>query len=92
MNKTELVAAVAEKAGLKKEDAAKAVNAVFEAISDALIEGEKVQLVGFGSFQVKERAEKQAKNPRTGEKITVPATKRPSFTAGKVLKDAVASK
>ena len=90
MNKTELVAAVAEKANLTKEQAANAVNAVFGSISDALVEGEKVQLVGFGSFQVKERKAKQAKNPRTGEKITVPATKRPAFAAGKGLKDAVA--
>lgn len=90
MNKTELVAAVAEKANLTKDQAAAAVNAVFGSITDALVEGEKVQLIGFGSFQVKERQAKQAKNPRTGEKIVVPATKRPSFTAGRGLKDAVA--
>ena len=91
MNKTELVAAVAAKAGLTKEQAANAVNAVFGSMSEALTKGDKIQLVGFGTFAVKYRKEKQSKNPQTGEKITVPATSRPSFTAGKTLKEAVAA-
>lgn len=91
MNKTELVAAVAAKSGLTKEQAANAVNAVFGTMSEALASGDKIQLVGFGTFAAKFRNEKQSKNPQTGEKITVPATYRPSFTAGKALKEAVAA-
>ncbi len=91
MNKTELVAAVAAKAGLTKEQAANAVSAVFGTMSETLTKGDKIQLVGFGTFAVKYRKEKQSKNPQTGEKITVPATYRPSFTAGKTLKEAVAA-
>ncbi len=90
MNKTELVAAVAAKAGLTKEQAANAVNAVFGTMSDTLAKGGKIQLVGFGTFAVKYRKEKQSKNPQTGEKIKVPATWRPSFSAGKTLKETVA--
>ena len=90
MNKTELVAAVAAKAGLTKEQAANAVNAVFGSMSEALTKGDKIQLVGFGTFAVKYRKEKQSKNPQTGAKITVPATYRPSFAAGKALKEVVA--
>ncbi len=92
MNKTELVNAVAEKADFSKKDAEKAVAAVIESITDALTQGEKIQLVGFGTFEVRERAEKQGRNPRTGEAMTVPASKLPAFKAGKALKDAVAQK
>lgn len=90
MNKTELVACVAEKAGLSKKDAEKAVNAVFESITDSLKAGDKVALVGFGTFDVKERAERMCKNPRTGESVVSPAARVPGFKAGKGLKDAVA--
>ena len=90
MNKTELTAKVAEKTGLTKEQSANAVNAVFASMTDALAQGDKIQLVGFGTFAVKYRAEKESKNPRTGEKIKVPATYRPAFSAGKSLKETVA--
>ena len=89
MNKTELIAAVAEKADLSKKDAEAAITAAVEAITGALIEGEKVQLVGFGSFEVKERAERTGRNPKTNEPIVIPAGKMPVFKAGKVLKDAI---
>ena len=89
MNKTELIAAVAEKADLSKKDAEAAITAAVEAITGALIEGEKVQLVGFGSFEVKVRAERLGRNPKTKEEIEIPATRVPVFKAGKVLKDAV---
>ena len=89
MNKTELIAAVAEKADLSKKDAEAAITAAVEAITGALIEGEKVQLVGFGSFEVKTRAARVGRNPKTGENIPIPATKIPAFKAGKALKDAV---
>ena len=90
MNKTELIAAVAEKTDLSKKDAAAAVSAVLGAITDALKAGDKIQLVGFGTFEVRNRAAKQGRNPRTGETMTVPASKVPAFKAGKALKDAVA--
>lgn len=90
MNKTELIAAVAEKSGLSKKDADAAVAAVFGAVTDALAAGDKIQLVGFGTFEVRARAAKQARNPRTGETMTVPATKVPAFKAGKALKEVVA--
>ena len=90
MNKTELIAAVAEKTDLSKKDADAAVSAVLGAITDALKAGDKVQLVGFGTFEVRNRAAKQGRNPRTGETMTVPASKVPAFKAGKALKDAVA--
>ncbi|MBQ7962873.1 MAG: HU family DNA-binding protein [Clostridia bacterium] len=90
MKKTDLVAAVAAKAELSKKDAEAAVNAVVAAVSEALANGDSVQLVGFGTFDVRERAEKQCRNPRTGETMTVAATKVPAFKAGKALKDAVA--
>ena len=90
MNKTELIAAVAEKTDLSKKDADAAVSAVLGAITDALIAGDKIQLVGFGTFEVRNRAAKQGRNPRTGETMTVPASKVPAFKAGKALKDAVA--
>lgn len=89
MNKTELVAAVAEKAGLSKKDADAAVAAVVASVTDALAKGEKVQLIGFGTFETRARAAKQARNPRTGETMTVPATKVPAFKAGAALKEAV---
>ena len=89
MNKTELITAVAEKAGLSKKDADKAIAAFIDSVTDALKAGDKVQLVGFGTFEVRERAEKQARNPRTGETITVAATKVPAFKAGAALKDKV---
>ena len=88
MNKTELINAVAAN-GLSKKDAEVAVKAVLDSITDALKNGEKVQLIGFGTFEVRERAEKEARNPRTGETIKVPAAKVPAFKAGQALKDAV---
>ena len=90
MNKTELIAAVAEKTDLSKKDADAAVSAVLGAITDALKAGDKIPLVGFGTFEVRNRAAKQGRNPRTGETMTVPASKVPAFKAGKALKDAVA--
>ena len=90
MNKTELIATVAEKAELSKKDSEKAVNAVFEAITESLKAGDKVALVGFGTFDVKERAERTGKNPRTGEPVVIAATRVPGFKAGKGLTDAVA--
>lgn len=90
MNKTELIAAVAEKTDLSKKDADAAVSAVLGAITDALKAGDKIQLVGFGTFEVRNRVAKQGRNPRTGETMTVPASKVPAFKAGKALKDAVA--
>lgn len=90
MNKTELIAAVAEKTDLSKKDADAAVSAALGAITDALKAGDKIQLVGFGTFEVRNRAAKQGRNPRTGETMTVPASKVPAFKAGKALKDAVA--
>lgn len=89
MNKTDLVNAVAENTGFTKKDAEKAVAAVINGITDALKAGDKVQLVGFGTFEVRQRAEKQGHNPRTGEAMVVPASKLPAFKAGKALKDAV---
>lgn len=90
MNKTELIAAAAEKAGLSKKDTEKVVNATFDAITEALAQGDKVQLVGFGAFEVKERGERIGRNPQTKEEIKIPASKAPVFKAGKALKDAVA--
>lgn len=89
MNKTELIAAVAEKAELSKKDAEAAVSAAIETITAALTQDEKVQLVGFGSFEVKARAERVGRNPKTKETIQIPASKTPVFKAGKALKDAV---
>ena len=88
MNKTEFIAAVAAKEGLEKKTAEKAVNAVIAC--DALAAGDKIQIAGFGTFEVRERAAKTARNPRTGETIDVPACKVPAFKAGKGLKDKVA--
>ena len=89
MNKTEFINAVAAKEGIEKKCAEKAVNAVFATIADQLAKGEKIQLVGFGTFEVRERAEKQGRHPRTGEVMTVPASKVPAFKAGAALKNAV---
>ena len=89
MNKNELVASVAEKAGLTKKDAEKAVLAFFSSIEEALVAGEKIQLIGFGTFEVKERPARTGRNPRTNETIQIPASKNPAFKAGKALKDAV---
>ena len=89
MNKTELISAVADKAGLSKKDSEKAVNAVVDAITEALKSGDKVQLIGFGSFEVKERAERIGRNPRPKEAIKIPAAKIPQFKAGKAFKDAI---
>ena len=89
MNKTELIAAVAEKADLSKKDAEAAVTAAIDAITAALQEGEKVQLVGFGSFEVKKRAARIGRNPKTKETIEIPASVVPVFKAGKALKDSV---
>lgn len=89
MNKTELVAAVAEKTGMSKKDSEKAVNAAFDSITEALVAGEKVQLVGFGAFEVKERNARVGRNPKTKETIEIPASVVPVFKAGKALKDAV---
>mgnify|MGYP005794412127 CR=1 FL=1 len=89
MTKVELIAAVAEKAGLSKKDADKAVNATIEAITEGLKNDGKVQLVGFGTFEVRERAAREGKNPATGEKISIAASKVPAFKAGKSLKDYV---
>ena len=90
MNKTELIAEVAEKAELSKEDAEAAVSAAIDVITEALRKGDKVQLVGFGSFEVKSRADRMGRNPQTKEPIPIPASKAPVFKAGKALKDAVA--
>ena len=89
MNKTELIAAVAEQSGLSKKDAEKAISALVESISETLAKGEKIQLVGFGTFEVAERAARTGKNPQTGEAINIPASKAPKFKAGKALKDVV---
>jgi len=89
MNKTELVAAVAEKTELTKKDATKAVEAVFDTIQETLANGEKVQLIGFGNFEVRDRAARKGRNPQTGEEIEIPASKVPAFKAGKALKEAV---
>lgn len=89
MTKNDLVAVIAEKGDFSKKDAEKALGAVIDAITDSLVAGEKVQLVGFGTFEVRDRKEKEAINPSTKEKIVVPAKKAPVFKAGKSLKDAV---
>ena len=92
MNKTELVANVAEKAGLTKKDAEKALGAVIESIEEALVEGDKIQLIGFGTFEVKDRAARTGRNPQTGKEIKIATSRNPVFKAGKALKDAVNNK
>jgi len=90
MTKAELISAVAEKSGLTKKDSDKAVSAVIDAITEALVAGDKVSLVGFGTFEVKDRAARKGINPRTKEPMPIPASKLPAFKAGKALKDSVA--
>lgn len=89
MNKTQLVDAVAQASNLKKKEAEAAINAMTDAIVAALQNGEKVQIVGFGTFEIKERAARNGRNPKTGEAITVAASKHATFTAGKALKDSL---
>lgn len=89
MNKTELIAAIAEKSGLSKKDCEKALSATLEAITDDLAQGGKIQLVGFGSFEVKERPARMGRNPKTGEPMEIAASRAPQFKPGKALKDAV---
>jgi DNA-binding protein HU-beta len=89
MNKTELIAKVAEATELTKKDAARAVDAVFDAISEALRNGEKVQIIGFGHFEVRQRAARKGRNPQTGEEINIAASKVPAFRPGKGLKEGI---
>ena len=89
MNKTELVAAIAEKTELSKKDVEKAVKAFTDVVAEELKKGEKIQLVGFGTFEVAERAAREGRNPLTGETMNIPASKSPKFKAGKALKDMV---
>ena len=90
MNKTELIAAVAEKTGLTKKDAERVVNATIETITASLVKGDKVQISGFGIFEVKAREARIGRNPRTAEEIQIPATRLPAFKASKALKDIIA--
>ena len=92
MNKTELVTAMAEKAGLSKKDAEKALSAFTDVVTSELVKGGKVQLIGFGNFEVAERAERTGTNPATKEKVVIPACKAPKFKAGKALKDLINGK
>lgn len=89
MNKTELISKVAEKTEITKKDATKAVDAVFATISESLQSGEKVQIIGFGNFEVRERAARKGRNPQTGVEIEIPASKVPAFKPGKALKDGI---
>ena len=89
MNKTELISVIAEKSGLSKKDSEKALTAAVDAIAEALVAGDKVQLVDFGAFEVKTRAARTGRNPKTNAAIEIPASKIPQFKAGKALKDAV---
>ena len=89
MNKTELITAMAEKAEISKKDTEKALTAFTNVIADTLVDGDKVTITGFGTFEVVERAERQGRNPATGEAITIAASKSPKFKAGKALKEAV---
>lgn len=88
-HKTELVAAIAEKTGLTKKASAEVLNAVVETVTESLKAGEDVQIIGFGKFEVRNRAERKGRHPQTGEEITIPAHKTPAFKAGKALKEAV---
>ncbi len=90
MNKSTLIATVAQKSGFSKKDAELAVNSVLDVITEALKEGEKVQIIGFGTFEVKERPARKGKNPQTGATIDIPASKAPVFKAGKALKETIA--
>lgn len=89
MNKTELVTAMADKSGLTKADVEKALNAFTDTITDALVNDDKVQLIGFGTFEVSERAARTGRNPQTGEEMVIPACKAPKFKAGKALKETI---
>ncbi len=89
MNKSELITKVSETAELSKKDATRAVDAVFDAISEALQQGDKVQLVGFGNFEVRERSARKGRNPQTGEEIEISASKIPAFKPGKALKEGI---
>ena len=89
MNKTELIAAAAEGAGLTKKDTERVINAAIDAVTAALVKGDKVQVSGFGTFEVRERPARKGRNPQTGEEITIEASKLPAFKAGKALKDSV---
>ncbi len=89
MNKTDLISKVAESTGMSKKDVTNVVEAVFESISEALQQGDKVQLVGFGNFEVRERTARKGRNPQTGEEIDIPASKVPAFKPGKALKDGI---
>ena len=89
MNKTQFIDAIVEKSGLKKKEAEAALNAMTDVIAEALKAGDKIQLVGIGTFEVKERAAREGRNPKTGETIKIAASKHPAFTAGKALKDSV---
>ena len=89
MNKTELIAAIAERAEISKKDAEKALKAFTEAVADELVKGEKVLLVGFGTFEVSERAAREGRNPKSGEPMKIEASRTPKFKAGKALKDMV---
>ena len=90
MNKTELIAAVAQKTGLTKKDAERVVNATVDTITETMVKGDKVQLSGFGIFEVKTREARVGRNPRTKETIQIPATRQPAFKASKTLKDTIA--
>ena len=90
MNKTELITAVAESAGLTKKDTERVINAAIDAITASLVQGEKVQISGFGTFEIKDREARVGRNPHTKEAVEIPATRVPSFKASKVLKDCVA--
>ncbi|MDR3314497.1 MAG: HU family DNA-binding protein [Oscillospiraceae bacterium] len=92
MNRNEFISKIAQQEGIEKKQAEKVTAAVLNALTDALVSGEKVQFVGFGSFEVRDRAEKKVRNPQTGEALIAPATKIPVFKAGKALKDSVAGK
>ena len=89
MNRAELIAAMAEKAGLKQKEAEKALKAFTEVVAEELKKGDKIQLVGFGTFEIGERAAREGRNPQTGETMTIAACKAPKFKAGKALKDAI---
>ncbi|NLZ38920.1 MAG: HU family DNA-binding protein [Firmicutes bacterium] len=89
MNKSELISVVAEKTGFTKKDTEKVVNAVFDGIGEALAKGDKVQIIGFGTFDVRDRKEREGRNPATGETITIPAVRVPVFKPGKALKESV---
>ena len=89
MNKAELIDSIAKKGELSKKDAEKALNAFIDSVQDALANDDKVQLIGFGSFEVRERAERKGRNPQTKAEIVIPASKSPAFKVGKALKDAI---